>query len=52
MPKSTTDDDLELLNALGIDLAPDPVRERSAREERIIAGFEEIQRLCDRSNGP
>jgi len=47
MPKSTTDDDLELLNALGIDLAPDPVRERSAREERIIAGFEEIQRFVE-----
>ncbi|MEB3164752.1 MAG: GIY-YIG nuclease family protein [Prochlorothrix sp.] len=47
MPKSTTDDDLELLNALGIDLAPDPVRERSAREERMIAGFEEIQRFVE-----
>ena len=45
--KSTTEDDLALLNALGIDLAPDPVSELSAREERIIAGFEEIERFVE-----
>jgi hypothetical protein len=45
MPKYTTDEDLDLLNQLGIDTAPDPVSQRSAREERIIAGFEEIERF-------
>jgi hypothetical protein len=47
MPKYTTDEDLDLLNELGIDTAPDPVSQRSAREERIIAGFEEIERFVE-----
>lgn len=45
MPKYTTDDDLDLLNELGIDTAPPQSGQRSAREERIIAGFEEIERF-------
>jgi hypothetical protein len=45
MPKYTTDDDLELLSELDVDLAPEPSGQRSAREERIIAGFEEIERF-------
>ena len=44
-PKLTTDEDLELLAELGIDIAPEPTREYSPREERIIAGFEEIDRF-------
>jgi uncharacterized protein YfbU (UPF0304 family) len=47
MPKYTTDDDLELLGELGVDLAPEPSGQRSAREERIIAGFEEIERFVE-----
>ncbi|WP_019499655.1 hypothetical protein [Pseudanabaena sp. PCC 6802] len=47
MPKYTTDEDLELLGELGVDLAPDPSSQRSAREERIIAGFEEIERFVE-----
>ena len=47
MPKYTTDDDLELLDELGIDVAPEPSGQRSAREERIIAGFEEIERFVE-----
>ncbi|MEX0270942.1 GIY-YIG nuclease family protein [Leptolyngbyaceae cyanobacterium UHCC 1019] len=51
MPKSTskytTDDDLELLGELGVDLAPEPSGQRSAKEERIIAGFEEIERFVE-----
>ncbi len=43
--KSTTDEDLELLAELGIDIAPEPTRQYSPREERIIAGFEEIERF-------
>ncbi len=49
MPKSsakhTTDADLELLADLGLDTAPTPTVQRSAREERIIAGFEDIERF-------
>jgi hypothetical protein len=44
-PKSTTDEDLELLAELGVAIAPEPVRQRSPKEERIIAGFEEIERF-------
>ena len=47
MPRYTTDDDLDLLGELGVDLAPEPSGQRSAREERIIAGFEEIERFVE-----
>lgn len=47
MPKYTTDEDWELLDELGVDLAPEPAGQRSAREERIIAGFEEIERFVE-----
>lgn len=47
MPKYTTDEDWELLDELGVDLAPEPAGQRSAREERIIAGFEEIKRFVE-----
>ncbi len=47
MVKQTTDSDRELLGALGIDLTvPAPVQ-YSPREERIIAGFEEIERFVE-----
>ena len=45
IPKQITDDDLELLAELGIDTAPDRSSQRSAREERIVAGFEEVERF-------
>ncbi|MEO0948083.1 MAG: GIY-YIG nuclease family protein [Cyanobacteria bacterium J06641_5] len=46
MPKrSTTDADRELLGELGIDTAPAQSTKRTPREERIIAGFEEIERF-------
>jgi hypothetical protein len=35
-PKPTTDDDLELLSELGVDLAPKPSSQNSAKQERII----------------
>ncbi|NJR25485.1 MAG: GIY-YIG nuclease family protein [Richelia sp. CSU_2_1] len=47
MPEYTTDDDLELLAELGIDIAIEPSGQLSAREERIIAGFEEIERFVE-----
>jgi len=45
MVKHTTDADLELLAELGVDTAPPPQIKRTPREERIIAGFEEIERF-------
>ncbi|MER8882438.1 GIY-YIG nuclease family protein [Mesorhizobium sp. M0816] len=39
--------DLELLDALGVDIEQDKASARSPREERIIAGFEEIQRFVE-----
>lgn len=37
--------DLELLAELGVDTAPEPVRTPTPLQERIIAGFEDIQRF-------
>ena len=47
MPKYTTEADLDLLGELGIDTAATPAAKRSPREERIIAGFEEIERFVE-----
>jgi hypothetical protein len=47
MPKHITDEDLELLAELGVDISPEPSGQRSAKEERIIAGFEEIERFVE-----
>jgi T5orf172 domain len=47
MPKYITDEDRELLDELGMDTAPDQTVQRSAKEERIIAGFEEIERFVE-----
>ena len=42
-----TDEDDALLSELGVEVAPKKAASRTQREERIIAGFEEIQRFCD-----
>ena len=47
MPERATDEDLELLDELGVDTAPAATGGRSAKEHRIIAGFEEIERFVD-----
>jgi hypothetical protein len=39
-------DDDELLDALGVEVAPLKISSRTPREERIIAGFEDILRFC------
>lgn len=44
--------DLELLDALGVETRPEKKAARSPREERIIAGFEEIQRFAERHGHP
>ena len=38
-------DDDELLDALGVEIAPLKTSSRTPREERIIAGFEDILRF-------
>lgn len=45
MAERVTDEDLELLGELGVDIAPESSGGRSPREQRIIAGFEEIERF-------
>lgn len=45
MAERITDQDLELLGELGVEATPLPSNARSAREQRIIAGFEEIERF-------
>jgi|SRR5579884_312230 len=48
MPDRATDEDLELLEELGVDTAPVSSGGRTAREQRIIAGFEEIERFVEK----
>jgi hypothetical protein len=48
MAKEITDEDLELLGELGVEAEAAPTGGRSAREQRIIAGFEEIERFVER----
>ena len=47
MAEHVTDEDLELLDELGVDTAPTASGGRTAREQRIIAGFEEIERFVE-----
>ena len=47
MAKTFTDEDDALLAELGVDLEPKRSGGRTAREERIIAGFEEVQRFVE-----
>lgn len=45
MAKVITDEDLDLLDELGVEAEAAPSGGRTAREQRIIAGFEEIERF-------
>ena len=47
MAKTFTDEDDALLAELGVELEPKRSGARTAREERIVAGFEEVQRFVD-----
>lgn len=47
MSEHVTDEDLELLDELGVETSRAEERGRSAREQRIIAGFEEITRFVE-----
>lgn len=48
--KKITDEDRELLDQLGVAAAPQKVETLSAKEQRILAGFEEIERFA-KENG-
>jgi hypothetical protein len=47
MAERVTDEDLDLLDELGVDTTAESSGGRSAREQRIIAGFEEIVRFVE-----
>ena len=47
MAERVTDEDFDLLGELGVDTTPETTGGRSAREQRIIAGFEEIVRFVE-----
>ena len=47
MPKQITDADRDLLGELGVDTETAKSKKLSAKEERIIAGFEEIERFVE-----
>lgn len=47
MAKSITNEDLDLLDELGVETAPAKSGSQSPREQRIIAGFEEIERFVE-----
>ena len=47
MDKKFTDEDDALLAELGVVVEPEKAASRTPREERIIAGFEEIQRFVE-----
>jgi len=47
MADDTNEDDIELLGALGVEAEPVATGGRTAKEQRIIAGFEEIERFVE-----
>ena len=52
MSKSITNEDLSLLDELGVETAREKRGGLTAREQRIIAGFEEIERFVDEHGRP
>ncbi len=47
MAERITDDDLDLLGQLGVETDSTPTSGRTPKEQRIIAGFEEIERFFE-----
>ena len=47
MDRKFTEEDDALLAELGVEVEPEKVADRTPREKRIVAGFEEIQRFVD-----
>ncbi|AWI09762.1 GIY-YIG nuclease family protein [Ereboglobus luteus] len=47
MAERITNDDLELLDKLGVEVESEPASGRTPKEQRIIAGFEEIEHFFE-----
>tara|TARA_R110002072_G_scaffold98538_3_gene216788 strand:+ start:6300 stop:7502 length:1203 start_codon:yes stop_codon:yes gene_type:complete len=47
MAKQTTQDDADLIASLGVELEPEKQVKFTPREERVIAGFEDVQRFVE-----
>lgn len=47
MPKKVSKEDLDLLGELGVDASPTKQAARTPKEQRIIAGYEEIERFVE-----
>ena len=47
MPKQFTDEDDALLNELGVDVQTENITSHTSTDERIISGFEQIQRFTE-----
>ncbi len=52
MDSKFTEEDDALLAELGVEVEPEKLAARTPREERIVAGFEEIQRFVDTHGHP
>lgn len=52
MAKQTTQEDADLIASLGVELEPEKQITFTPREERIIAGFEDIQRFVEEHGHP
>ncbi len=52
MADATNDDDIELLGELGVEAEAVSTGGRTAKEQRIIAGFEEIERFVEEHGRP
>ena len=48
MPEKVTSEDLELLGKLGVDTEPKKKAAHTPRQQRIIAGYEEIERFAEK----
>ena len=51
MAREFTEEDDALLSELGVEVATEKQAPRTPREERVIAGFEEILRFAHRCAG-
>ncbi len=49
MAKKISTEDIDLLNELGVDTAPSKMEARTPREQRIVAGYEEIERFVEQN---
>ena len=51
MSKKVSKEDLDLLGELGVDIAPKKQAAQTPKEQRIIAGYEEVERFVEEHGG-